>query len=327
MPGLTFSIAMCTYNGEMYLREQLASFLKQDRLPDELIVCDDGSRDGTIAILKDFAKIAPFPVRVYLNKENLGYVRNFEKALSLCSGDIIAFSDQDDYWHPDKLERIEAAFKAEPNLAYVVSNAELTDENLNPLGLTQWERIGFSPLRQQEFMQDGALRLLVSGLWFQGACLTFRWDLRNFILPFPPHWDHDNWIPLILSALPDFKANLIQKSLISHRQHTKQLTQRWRRYSFPQRIIKDKLDKMNGIERSIEMWEHYLVGITPLLRSDCEREVIGMINDRLSFHRTRLNMRKNKLHRVPAAMRELQLGRYHKYTDNPWKVLLKDLFL
>jgi len=90
------SIALCTYNGEAYLSDQLASIVKQTQQPDELIACDDGSTDNTLQILDQFSGEAPFPVRVYLNQQRLGPTKNFEKAISLCSGDFIFLSDQDD---------------------------------------------------------------------------------------------------------------------------------------------------------------------------------------------------------------------------------------
>jgi len=92
----TISVALCTYNGELYLREQLESILKQTFPPDEIIICDDGSTDTTIKILEEFRRKSFIPVKVYYNKENLGVSKNFEKAISLCSGDIIFLSDQDD---------------------------------------------------------------------------------------------------------------------------------------------------------------------------------------------------------------------------------------
>ena len=79
------SIALCTYNGEQFLREQLESFTCQRRLPDELIVSDDRSTDGTVSIVERFASQAPFPVALVVNDENLGSTRNFEKAISIFS--------------------------------------------------------------------------------------------------------------------------------------------------------------------------------------------------------------------------------------------------
>lgn len=104
--SVRISIAMCTYNGEKYLHEQLESLASQSRQPFELVVCDDGSSDSTPQIIQMFAKTVSFPVRFYVNEVNLGFTANFLKAASLCTGDWIAFCDQDDYWMPQKIEKI-----------------------------------------------------------------------------------------------------------------------------------------------------------------------------------------------------------------------------
>jgi glycosyltransferase involved in cell wall biosynthesis len=97
------SIAMATYNGERFLEKQLRSLSEQVRLPDEVVICDDASTDRTPEILAQFAKLAPFPVRVVINDRRLRWRQNFMKAASLCTSDYIAFCDQDDIWVPDKL--------------------------------------------------------------------------------------------------------------------------------------------------------------------------------------------------------------------------------
>ena len=79
---MKISIAMTTFNGSKYLHQQLSSFLIQDYLPDELIICDDGSSDNTMEILKEFSESAPFSVKIFKNKTNLGFTKNFEKILS-----------------------------------------------------------------------------------------------------------------------------------------------------------------------------------------------------------------------------------------------------
>ena len=132
------SIALCTYNGEKFLQAQLDSIEQQTLLPDELVVCDDCSSDGTIDILEKFRKRASFPVHIHPNKINLGSTQNFEKTIRLCTGDIIALSDQDDVWRPNKLERLKDALQANPDAGYVFSDAELVDEHLLPLGCRLW---------------------------------------------------------------------------------------------------------------------------------------------------------------------------------------------
>ena len=121
------SIAMAAYNGADYLSEQLSSFLLQTRLPDELVVCDDASSDSTVSIIEEFALRAPFEVRLIKNKQNLGYIRNFEKALSLCQGDLIFLSDQDDVWFPEKVCYIEKFFLKDAARLLVIHDGKLFD--------------------------------------------------------------------------------------------------------------------------------------------------------------------------------------------------------
>ncbi len=138
---MKISVAMCTFNGAQYLGEQLASLLAQIRLPDELIICDDGSRDNTCDILRAFAGKVPFEIHIHVNETTLGSTKNFEKIISLCSGDIIALSDQDDVWYPQKLSLIEQAFLQNPQMGGVFTNAEIVDQNLEPLPIVKTENV------------------------------------------------------------------------------------------------------------------------------------------------------------------------------------------
>ena len=112
---LTFSVALCSYNGAKFILEQLDSIAAQTRTPDELVICDDGSCDATIAEVANFASRASFPVRVHVNEAVLGPTKNFERAIALSGGDVIALCDQDDVWHSDKLARFEALLRPRPH--------------------------------------------------------------------------------------------------------------------------------------------------------------------------------------------------------------------
>ncbi|MGA8529542.1 MAG: glycosyltransferase [Acidobacteriaceae bacterium] len=116
------SVAMATYNGAKFLREQLESIARQTLLPAEIVVTDDGSTDTTLGILDNFAQTAPFPVRVFGNSSRLGYEDNFLKAASLCASDWIAFCDQDDIWLETKL-RICSQFFSDHNVVLVIHSA------------------------------------------------------------------------------------------------------------------------------------------------------------------------------------------------------------
>lgn len=131
---MRISIALGTYNGERFLREQLESLARQALLPYELVASDDNSSDATLAILDDFARRAPFRVRTYRNDQNVGWQDNFMRAALRCEGDWIAFCDQDDVWLPRKLQRVAACIKEHPHVVMVVHSAELVRENLESSG-------------------------------------------------------------------------------------------------------------------------------------------------------------------------------------------------
>lgn len=192
------SIAMATFNGELFIREQLQSFLVQTRHPDELIVTDDGSSDATLRLLADFSKQAPFSVEVHRNKTRLGYSRNFERAISLCRGEIIFLSDQDDVWFSDKLKTVVRAFEEDRGVQVVVNDQLLTDAALRNVGVTKLDN-----LRRAGKSSDGLI---------EGCCSAFRREWGALLFPVPSSAEemirssslsHDRWlneISILLSA-------------------------------------------------------------------------------------------------------------------------------
>jgi glycosyltransferase involved in cell wall biosynthesis len=131
----SISVAMATLNGAAFIGAQLDSIARQSRIPDELVICDDGSTDGTSDIIRKFARTAPFPVRLIQNPERLGYRKNFLKAATLCRGDLISFCDQDDVWKRHRLRRMAKAFK-KPDVLLAFHNATVVDGRSAPVGQT-----------------------------------------------------------------------------------------------------------------------------------------------------------------------------------------------
>ena len=123
------SVALCTYNGEKFLKEQLDSILNQTVKVDEIVVCDDGSTDATVSILNSYKEAFPSIFRVYQNEKNLRSVKNFEKAISLCENEIIFLCDQDDVWKPEKVSVFLEKFRENTDVDVFASNAEIVDEN------------------------------------------------------------------------------------------------------------------------------------------------------------------------------------------------------
>lgn len=171
---MTSSVALCTYNGHAYIAEQLDSILSQTLPVSEIIICDDGSTDGTVKILSDYASRYPEIIQVYQNSENLGYISNFEKAMSLCSGDIVLLCDQDDRWYNNKIEVVTDIFENHKNINVIGHNISLFGESLkNAKEMVYWQIENFDP---GKFTQPDDLtnRLLYEGNVFPGMSMAVR---------------------------------------------------------------------------------------------------------------------------------------------------------
>lgn len=213
MPSL--SVALATYNGQQYLKAQLESIAKQTAAPSELVVADDGSSDGTMTIVHDFAKSASFPVRTIQNQARLGYRVNFMQAAAACNSDLIAFCDQDDIWHPNKLKVMQKAF-ADPNVLLAYHTATLIDETGVPIGKTFRGRDTktFGPLTMQPWLIIPGLAQIV-----RHSLVRFTSLHAGSIDPYAPHepMPHDQWYPFWASVLGDIVY--VPEPLAQYRQH------------------------------------------------------------------------------------------------------------
>ncbi len=214
---MRLSVAMCTYNGEKFLGEQLASFAAQERLPDELVICDDGSTDATVQIAEAFAKEAPFLTRVYRNPANLGYTRNFIQAVEFCSGEVIALSDQDDLWYPQKLARLVEVFQSDPTVGGVFSNGHLMDDASNILNRTLWDSFRFGPDDQARLRSGGAVDVLLRRNVITGMAFAFRGSLKHLLTPVPDSWIHDGWLAFMIALRSGLVA--LPEPLVAYRVH------------------------------------------------------------------------------------------------------------
>jgi glycosyltransferase involved in cell wall biosynthesis len=214
---MKISIAMCTYNGEQYLQQQLASLAWQTYPPMELVVCDDRSTDATLQILEQFAAVSPFPVRLVQNPKNLGSAANFSQAVALCRGDSIALCDQDDIWHQDKLQKQILLFKRKAELGGVFSDGDLVDEKSKSMNLSLWNAMEFTPLMRKQVTTGSPLLALARRNFVTGATLMFKSSLRDLCFPIPDGWIHDAWIAWKICTYSQLGA--VADHLISYRIH------------------------------------------------------------------------------------------------------------
>lgn len=219
VPALKLSVAMCTYNGERFVADQLRSILGQSRSVDEIVVSDDGSNDGTLDRVREtlaaYAGKAP-ELRV-LAGERLGIVRNFARAVEACTGDIIFLCDQDDVWLPSKVWEIAALFERDPGALLACSDAHLVDGNLEPLGRSQFQMVRMTDGLRRSLEGPSGFEVLMRRNVVTGATAAFRRSLLKVALPFADGWMHDGWLAIMAAAGGGLR--LVAKPLVLYRQH------------------------------------------------------------------------------------------------------------
>jgi glycosyltransferase involved in cell wall biosynthesis len=319
----TLSIAMCTHNGEAHVGEQLDSVAAQTLLPDELIVCDDASTDGTLGVLEAFAGKSPFPVRIHTNPANIGSNGNFEKAITLCTGDVVALADQDDVWLPDKLSRIAEAFSGNPSAGVVFSDASLVDERLQPLGVTLWERVEFTQKRRRQFDAGNAWRVLLERNMVTGATMAFRKRYADLFVPLPSSWIHDAWIAFIISLYADLVY--IDEPLIRYRQHPGQQVGAREKAGLTARAVFG--DNSGSYANEFRHYSHAHRRLKKLRATlpDYDGRAKAA-RDRVIYYYLRSRMPKEKRKRVATVAANLCSLRYHRYSNGILSAA-KDLFL
>jgi glycosyltransferase involved in cell wall biosynthesis len=317
---MKISIAMCTYNGARYLEEQLASIVAQTRQPDQLVVCDDASTDGTRAMLTSFAATSPVQIKLKTNPVRLGSTKNFEQAITLCDGDVIALCDQDDVWLPEKLALTEDAFAGNSEADLVFTDGELVDENGNSLNCRLWQ---VYKVDARKLHSQNSYELLDRQELITGATIAFRSRFKDLVLPIPPNTPliHDGWISLMIAHAGRLKP--IDQPLIKYRQHSAQqvgarakdlerrssaLESARRETDFDQELrrIAAVRERMNAFEGKFDFKG---------------RENIEAIQAHFTIRKANLD---KKLANAPSLFSELFRGRYHRYS-NGTSSFLKDL--
>jgi len=200
------SVVIATFNGAPFLAAQLNSILAQTLPPKEIIVVDDGSTDGTIEILKEYAA-ADNRFQIFYNEKNLGYIGNFEKGMLLSSCLFIALSDQDDLWVSHKLETL---YNQIGNHLLVYSDSELIDSNGNKLHKKM------SDIRNQ--IAYHSCLMYTIGAWAPGHAMLFKRTLIEKCVPFPKLTTHDFWLGFVATFY--FTINYVPEVLVYYRQHS-----------------------------------------------------------------------------------------------------------
>lgn len=311
MPALRVAVAIATWNGERYLRQQLDSIAANSRTPEEIVLVDDCSADDTVVIAEEFARRAPCAMRIKRNKERLGFNASFQRAASLADGDVVLFSDQDDVWLPHHVESLVTPFENQRDVAVVVSDSLYVDAELRPTGQTLWmvERFHRSDLRRVRsgWQFPGWVRHRA----IAGHGMAVRADLRPVLLPFGVDWMYDQWLGLTAAACGSVVIE--PRPLTLHRQHDRQALGH-RRKRLWDLYRKDPRLAATAFSRQIARWNELRNRLAAHGSSLRDERVIAVIDARIAFLHARRTMRLGSpIHRIVLATAELVRGGYHQY--------------
>lgn len=208
------SVALCTHQGERYLEQQLRSILAQSHPIFEIVVGDDASTDGTVATIERIAAETDVPIAIVRHDPPLGVAANFADAIARTTGDVIALSDQDDVWHPDRIATLVAALDG---VDLVHSDARLVDADGRPTGATLLDSLEASAWERARMMHGGAFEALLRRNLVTGATAIVRRSAAVAALPVPDGWIHDEW--LAMTAAIGGGVRLVPTATIDYRQH------------------------------------------------------------------------------------------------------------
>jgi hypothetical protein len=321
------SVALCTYNGIRYLPEQLASILAQTRLPDELVLVDDGSTDGTVDFLHRWAEGVPFPVHIHQNPENIGSTKSFERAMSRCTGDIIVLSDQDDAWREDRIQQTADWLTAHPDMDAVFSDADLMDDDSQLLGRRIWDEVQFTPEARAQWRQGRGYELLFYGYVVTGATLAVRRAVLPGLMPFPTHVQyliHDAWLSLILALKGTI--GFIEQPLVRYRQHSSQqvgFKPARAKVTLTDRLRRDRTERMAPILQTTDRYQKLYQLLQA--RADIDPQRIRLLRQMAAHLTRRTRLPEVRLLRIPRVLAEVARGRYQLFQGHWWLTVLGDL--
>ncbi len=208
-------ILLATYNGEKYLEEQIDSILNQTYKNIKLIISDDCSTDNTIDILKKYES-EDSRVKVYIQEENLGVVKNIEYLLSRVESPYYMLADQDDYWMSEKVEKSLNALK-DSKTDLVFGDLEVVDENLNTI-YTSFNDYMLLTRKIKKYIDSYKVNYLYNCV--TGCTILAKKETIDWILPLPTvskHLIHDHWIGIMVAI--NGKLAYMPEKYIKYRQH------------------------------------------------------------------------------------------------------------
>lgn len=302
---MTPEVVLCTCDGAAYVDQQLESLCAQTSWPVRVLVFDDVSLDDSVALVEAFA--SRVPLQMQRNLDRVGPVRNYEQGLKASAGDPVLLCDQDDVWHPNKVERLVQALVASPDSLLAFSDARLMDSRGAPLGRRLSDALGgraFADTRSTAFLNALLKRNLVTG-----ATVAVRRELINLALPIPQGWWHDEWLAIIAAALDS--VAWVPEPLIDYRIHDKN--------TLGLRRVGARAMFVGAVQggRDHHVWKAHrleqLLQRLRLLGPRVPQERLTLVEQAVDFWRFRAALPSSRLPRASAIWRQFRHGEYHRF--------------
>ena len=322
-PHARTTIAMCTYNGERYLSEQIDSILAQTRLPDVWLIADDRSKDATWDLLQRYApriRGKGIELELYQNPENLGYVANFESVLRRANAEIVFLADQDDIWHAHKLQTMTDYMRDHPDVTLLHTNARIVDSDGSDKGYSLFEALEITQTELAHIHSGNAFDVLIRRNVVTGATTAIRGHFIQQLDRFSKDWVHDEWLAVMVSVAG--KMDCLEEPLIDYRQHANnqigvKLRTWHERYS-------NRLGRRDHLRQTVQRMQVLLKELKSS-RLSKDRKHVQLIEDRLQHAMMRAELSGSMLIRGAQVGREVLSGRYMKYSNGLRSVAV-DLF-
>ncbi len=282
MDKVKISVVIASYNGSEFLVEQLDSIRSQTLPPDELIICDDLSKDNTVEVAENYIKEHNLEKlwRITVNEKNMGYADNFDNAAEQATGDLIFFSDQDDVWNPDKIEIMSKIMAEHPECQVLCSDYTpwYTGDNAPQAPKSVIERMPDNGVLETVRLKKRSV--YIGAL---GCCMCVRRSFYNSIRDYRfPGWAQDDRMWKMGQCIPG-GCLILHRNLIKHRIHGNNTS---------------TYGKYHTVERRVKLFDGMVKAEKQMLRylkdKNAENKDIKLINKHISMMKKRIGLIKNK---------------------------------
>lgn len=310
------SVALCMHNGARFIEKQIGSILQQELLPVEIVISDDASSDAGLALVQQVFDAwkathvdAPLTLRVQRQAPALGVTRNFQAAVSACSGDLIALCDQDDVWHPDRLRRMAHEFTTRLDLQFLHADARLIDAQDRPLTSSLFGALQVRAFELAWIHQGRAIDVFLRRNLAAGTTVMFRRGLLAQALPFPQEWVHDEWLATVAAALGG--VDVLESALTDYRQHANNQIGAAKHSLLARAALtfNARGSQLALRARKAELLLQRLQSLGPAIAP----EVLDKARGKLAHQRFRVALPAQRYRRLPAMVREWRAGHYQRF--------------